>query len=138
MADNVLGKNIMLYYHEPASETYPEGRDIAFACSTNCSFSVNVDQKEVTSQTSAWYREYKNDIASWSITCDGLITLDGYGYLFLLQQQQNRTTDLEDSISSSNSNKISKLDEINIPYLSSCSIFLRKIYLRLQNLYIFE
>jgi predicted secreted protein len=92
MANNVQGKNIMLYYHEPASETYPSGRDIAFACSTNCSFSVNVDQKEVTSQSSAWYREYKNDIASWTISCDGLVTLTGYGYLFLLQQQQNRTT----------------------------------------------
>ena len=91
MADNVQGKNIMLYYHEPPSEAYPTGRDIAFACSTNCSFSVNVDQKEVTSQTSAWYREYKNDIATWSISCDGLVTLTGYGYLFLLQQQQNRT-----------------------------------------------
>ena len=92
MADKVIGKNIMLYYHEPASETYPTGRDIAFSCSTNCTFSVNVDQKEVTSQTSAWYREFKNDIATWNVTCDGLITLDGYGYLFLLQQQQNRTT----------------------------------------------
>ena len=91
MADNVQGKNIMLYYHEPPSEAYPTGRDIAFACSTNCSFSVNVDQKEVTSQTSAWYREFKNDIANWSISCDGLVTLTGYGYLFLLQQQQNRT-----------------------------------------------
>jgi predicted secreted protein len=92
MAENVIGKNIMLYYHEPPSETYPEGRDIPFSCSTNCTFSVNVDQKEVTSQTSAWYREFKNDIATWTVTCDGLITLDGYGYLFLLQQQQNRTT----------------------------------------------
>jgi predicted secreted protein len=92
MADKVQGNNIILYYHEPASETYPEGRDIPFSCSTNCTFSVNVDQKEVTSQTSAWYREYKNDIATWTVTCDGLITLDGYGYLFLLQQQQDRTT----------------------------------------------
>ena len=92
MSENVIGKNIMLYYHEPPSETYPEGRDIPFSCSTNCTFSVNVDQKEVTSQTSAWYREFKNDIATWTVTCDGLITLDGYGYLFLLQQQQNRTT----------------------------------------------
>jgi len=92
MAENVIGKNIMLYYHEPPSETYPEGRDIPFSCSTNCTFSVNVDQKEVTSQTSAWYREFKNDIATWTVSCDGLITLDGYGYLFLLQQQQNRTT----------------------------------------------
>ena len=92
MAEKIAGNNILLYYHEPSSEAYPEGRDIPFACSTNCSFSVDVDQKEVTSQTSAWYREYKNDIATWSISCDGLITLDGYGYLFLLQQQQNRTT----------------------------------------------
>lgn len=90
MADKVQGKNIMLYYHEPASVPYPSGRDIAFACSTNCSFSVDVDQKEVTSQSSAWYREFKNDIASWSINCDGLITLDGYGYLYLLQLQQSR------------------------------------------------
>jgi len=66
--------------------------DIPFACSTSCTFNVNVNQKEVTSQTSAWYREFKNDIASWTINCDGIITLDNYGYLFLLQQQQNRTT----------------------------------------------
>ena len=92
MADNVQGNNIMLYYHEPASVTYPSGRDIPFSCSTNCTFSVSVDQKEVTSQTSAWYREFKNDTASWTVTCDGLITLDGYGYLFLLEQQQDRTT----------------------------------------------
>ena len=92
MADKVQGNNIILYYHEPPSEAHPSGRDIPFSCSTNCTFSVNVDQKEVTSQTSAWYREYKNDIATWTVTCEGLITLDGYGYLFLLQQQQDRTT----------------------------------------------
>ena len=92
MADKVQGNNIILYYFEPPSEAYPAGRDIAFSCSTNCTFSVNVDQKEVTSQTSAWYREFKNDTASWTVTCDGLITLDGYGYLFLLEQQQARTT----------------------------------------------
>jgi predicted secreted protein len=66
--------------------------DVPFACSTNCSFSVNVDQKEVTSQTSAWYRQYKNDIATWDISCDGLITLDNYGYLYLLQLQQSRAS----------------------------------------------
>ena len=91
MADKVIGKNIMLYKHYPPSEEYPEGQDVAFACSTNCSFNVNVDQKEVTSQSSAWYREYKNDIASWTINCDGIITLDGYGYLDFLSIQQSRT-----------------------------------------------
>jgi predicted secreted protein len=92
MAQPVIGKNILLYYHEPSSEAYPDGRDIPFSCSTDCSFNVSVDQKEVTSQISAWFREYKNDIASWSISCNGLITLAGYGYLFLLNQQKNRTT----------------------------------------------
>ncbi len=92
MADKVIGKNIMLYKHYEPSETYPEGADIPFACSTNATFSVNVDQKEVTSQSSAWYREFKNDIASWQVNCDGLVTLDNYGYLFLLEQQQDRET----------------------------------------------
>lgn len=87
MADKVQGKNIMLYKYDAETET-----DIPFACSTNATFSVNVDQKEVTSQSSAWYREYRNDIASWQVTCDGLVTLDNYGYLFLLQQQQSRET----------------------------------------------
>ena len=91
MADKVIGKNVMLYKHYAPSEEYPDGRDVAFACSTNCTFSVNVDQKEVTSQSSAWYREYKNDVATWQITCDGLITLDGYGYLDFFDIQQNRT-----------------------------------------------
>lgn len=89
-----LGAQDMYFYTQGsnvAKVTTTMPTDIPFACSTNCSFNVNVDQKEVTSQTSAWYREYKNDIASWTVTCDGLITLANYGYLYLLQTQQNRT-----------------------------------------------
>jgi predicted secreted protein len=90
---NVAARDITFYTQgtnvSKVTTTIPT--DIPFACSTNCSFSVNVDQKEVTSQTSAWYRQYKNDIASWSVNCDGLITLENYGYLYLLQTQQNRT-----------------------------------------------
>ena len=66
--------------------------DMPFACSTNCTYSVQVNQREVTSQSSAWYKEYKNDIASWTISCDGLITLNNYGYLYLLQLQQSRAS----------------------------------------------
>ena len=66
--------------------------DMPFACSTNCTYSVQVGQKEVTSQTSAWYKEFKNDIATWTISCDGLITLNNYGYLYLLQLQQSRAS----------------------------------------------
>ena len=83
----VIGKNVMLYWHR--TDVDPEV-DVAFACSTNCAFNVSVDQKEVTSQTSAWFREYKNDVATWSVTCDGLITLSGFSYLFMLDKQLAR------------------------------------------------
>lgn len=83
----VIGQNIMLYWHR--TDVDPE-EDVAFACSTSCTFDVSVDQKEVTSQTSAWFREYKNDVATWSVTCDGLITLTGFSYLFMLDKQLTR------------------------------------------------
>jgi len=83
----VIGKNVMLYWHR--TDVDPEV-DVAFACSTNCAFNVSVDQKEVTSQSSAWFREFKNDVASWSVTCDGLITLTGFSYLFMLDKQLTR------------------------------------------------
>lgn len=83
----VIGNNVMLYWHNTSVD--PEV-DVAFACSTTCAFSVSVDQKEVTSQTSAWFREYKNDVATWSVTCDGLITLTGFSYLFMLEKQLTR------------------------------------------------
>jgi predicted secreted protein len=83
----VNGKNVMLYWHR--TDVDPEV-DVAFACSTNCAFNVSVDQKEVTSQSSAWFREYKNDVATWNVTCDGLITLSGFSYLFMLEKQLAR------------------------------------------------
>jgi predicted secreted protein len=83
----VIGNNVLLYWHR--TDVDPEV-DVAFACSTTCTFNVNVDQKEVTSQTSAWFREFKNDVATWSVTCDGLITLSGFSYLFMLDKQLSR------------------------------------------------
>ena len=80
---------MILYKRNTSVDPY---EDIPFACSTNCSFNVQVDQKEVTSQSSAWFREYKNDVATWQITCDGLVTLNNqYNYLFLLDLQLDRT-----------------------------------------------
>ena len=84
----VIGNNVMLYWHR--TDVEPEV-DVAFACSTNCTFNVSVDQREVTSQSSAWFRQFKNDIATWSVTCDGLITLSGFSYLFMLEKQLSRT-----------------------------------------------
>ena len=83
----VIGNNVMLYWHR--TDVDPEV-DVAFACSTSCTFDVSVDQKEVTSQSSAWFREYKNDVATWNVTCDGLITLSGFSYLFMLDKQLTR------------------------------------------------
>ena len=85
----VIGNNMILYKRNTSVDPYT---DIPFACSTNCTFNVNVEQKEVTSQSSAWFREYKNDVASWQVSCEGLITLnDEYNYLFLLDLQLDRT-----------------------------------------------
>ena len=83
----VIGNNVMLYWHRTDVEP---NVDVAFACSTTCTFNVSVDQKEVTSQTSAWFREYKNDVATWNVSCDGLITLTGFSYLFMLDKQLAR------------------------------------------------
>ena len=71
-----------------ASTTIP--LSIPFGAATNCSFEVSVEQIEVTSQSSAWFREYKNDVASWSIDADGFIALSDYSYLFLANLQLNR------------------------------------------------
>ena len=63
---------------------------IPFGAATNCSFEVSVDQKEVTSQSSAWFKEFKNDVASWSINADGFVALQDYSYLFLANLQLTR------------------------------------------------
>lgn len=85
MASVINGTNIILYYYDPITE---EG--IPFGSATNCTFDVSVDQKEVTSQTSAWFKEYKNDIASWNISCDGFVALENYSYLFLANLQLSK------------------------------------------------
>jgi hypothetical protein len=61
-----------------------------FGAATNCSFEVSVDQKEVTSQSSAWFKEFKNDVATWSINADGFVALNDYSYLFLANLQLTR------------------------------------------------
>jgi predicted secreted protein len=63
----------------------------AIGASTNCTFDVSTEQIEVTSQCSSWFKQYKNDVSTWNITCDGFISLTGYTYLSLLQLQLNRT-----------------------------------------------
>ena len=79
----ILGTNVILYYYNGTT-------NIPFAASTNCSFNVSVDQTEVTSASSAWFKEFKPDTASWTLTCDGLITLTDWDYKDMLDQQLSR------------------------------------------------
>jgi predicted secreted protein len=85
MASAVNGTNIILYYYDP--ETL-EG--IPFGAATNCTFNVSVEQVEVTSQCSSWFKQFKNDVASWTVDCDGFIALSNYSYLFLANLQLTR------------------------------------------------
>lgn len=61
-----------------------------FGAATNCSLDISVNQVETTSITSAWFKQYKNDVAAWAIKCDGFIALSGYSYLALIKKQLNR------------------------------------------------
>ena len=85
MASAVNGTNIILYYYNPVTL---EG--IPFGAATNCSFNVSVEQIEVTSQCSSWFKQFKNDVASWTVDCDGFIALSNYSYLFLANLQLSR------------------------------------------------
>jgi predicted secreted protein len=87
MASVINGTNIVLYEYDPIS-----GLSVAFAAATSCSFDVSTEQKEVTSQTSAWFKEYKNDVSTWTVKNDGFICLNTkYNYLLLLQKQLDRS-----------------------------------------------
>jgi hypothetical protein len=68
--------------------TIPVG--IPFGAATSCSFDVSVDQVEVTSQSSAWFKEFKNDVATWTISANGFVALNDYSYLFLANLQLTR------------------------------------------------
>ena len=71
--------------------------------STSCTFESSTEQVEVTSQTSAWFREFKNDVTTWSVNCDGFVALSGYSYLALMQKQLDRASiDVRFSIDNDN------------------------------------
>lgn len=71
--------------------------------STSCSFEASTEQIEVTSVTSAWFRQFKSDVTSWTVNCDGFIALNGYSYLALMQKQLDRAPiDVKFSIDNDN------------------------------------
>ena len=88
-----IGTKTMTFYTQGTNKasaitTIPVS--VPFGAATNCSFDVSVDQIEVTSQSSAWFREYKNDTASWTISANGFVALNDYSYLFLTNLQLTR------------------------------------------------
>ena len=85
MPSVVNGENVILY-------KTVGGVDTVFGAATNCTFDVSVNQVEVTSQTSAYFREYKIDVAGWTVNCDGLISLTGYSYKDMLDSQLAKST----------------------------------------------
>jgi TP901-1 family phage major tail protein len=81
----ILGSNLALYYRGPGATYVP------FAAATSCNLTSNTAQIEVTNYNTDWFRDYKMDMLDWSVTTDGLITIDDVDYKDLLDFQLNRT-----------------------------------------------
>ena len=85
MAEPITGNNIQLYKYDSVLE-----EDILVACARTCDLSIEVDERITTSLQSAFYEESKPNIARWQINVGGLIILQDYSYLYLLNMQKNR------------------------------------------------
>lgn len=83
MASVINGTNIILYKYNPTT-----GLSVPFGSATSCSFQITTEQIEVTSLSSAWFRQYKNDVITWTVNCDGFMCLNtDYNYLAILGMQ---------------------------------------------------
>jgi predicted secreted protein len=74
------------------SEVILYKNDLEFGCSKDCSLSLQVDLKEITSQTSAFWREYKSNIKTWSMQISGLTGTNGYTFAAISQDWMNGVT----------------------------------------------
>jgi len=87
MAVKVNGNNVILYKVD--TSTFP-ATEVPFACSTNCSFSSDTELIEISSSTNAWFKESKANLSKWTMSCNGIITLDNFSYDEMLQYQRDR------------------------------------------------
>jgi predicted secreted protein len=62
-----------------------------FAASTSCSLEVSSDQIDITNKSSGFRKQYAYGFKSFTISCEGLITLDNYDYFDMLTDQENNT-----------------------------------------------
>ena len=80
----ILGSDVILYYFNGSS-------NVTFSSATNCSFQSSMDLTMFSSASSAWAVDYKPNLTSWTVTCDGLMALDGFDFEDFLNIQYNRT-----------------------------------------------
>ena len=80
----ILGTDVILYYYNGSS-------NVAFSSATNCSLQTSMELMPVSSSSSAWAAEYKPDLTSWTVDCDGLLAFDGFDFEDFLNLQYNRT-----------------------------------------------
>ena len=85
----VTGQKLNIYKYNSIANT-----DTLIACARTCTLNVSVNAMDVTNVNSAWFQESRPDVANWSISADGLVVLDDYSYLFMLQSQLNREVHL--------------------------------------------
>lgn len=80
----ILGTDVVLYYWNGSTA-------IPFSSSTNCTFQSTMELVPVSSIYNGWAVDYKPDISSWTVSCDGLIALDGFDFRDFINLQYNRT-----------------------------------------------
>lgn len=87
MAVKVSGDNVILYKIDtstiPATET-------VFACARGCTFESQTDISETTSAVNAWFKEDKENLSAWTMSLDGIVTLDNFSYEDIAQAQKDR------------------------------------------------
>jgi hypothetical protein len=87
MAVKVNGNNVILYKVD--TSTFP-ATESPFACSTSCSFYSETELTEISSASNAYFKEPKVDLSKWTMSCNGIITLDNFSYDEMLQYQKDR------------------------------------------------
>jgi predicted secreted protein len=79
-----LGNNMVLYRNSVSTGN-------AFGASTNCTFSVNTDYIDITTEPTGNYTEILPTSTSFEITADGFVTMYDIGYYELLLAQKYST-----------------------------------------------
>jgi hypothetical protein len=80
----ILGTDVILYYFNGTS-------NVPFSSSTNCSLQSTMELIPVSSISDAWAAEYRPNLTSWTVDCNGLIANDGFDFEDFLNLQRNRT-----------------------------------------------